>query len=158
MKNHKLLHLSYHFSLFLTISLLFKCRFGAWRRGFPRKFASSCQCLLRQASVTALYSEASLLPQLWKAYLDNNPTAQSFHAVLGNSLFFAFNIVNDTDRTDSKPCVWEEVLLTRVPLYVFSRYHEYVKCLHFCTSVSLEWCNSAQHNLPLAFSQIAPPT
>ena len=28
-----------HFSSFLTVYLLFKCRFVAWQRGFPRKFA-----------------------------------------------------------------------------------------------------------------------
>ena len=43
-KKDKLLHLSYHFSLFLTISLLFKCCFVAWRRGFPWKFALCCRC------------------------------------------------------------------------------------------------------------------
>ena len=40
----KLFHFSYHFSLFLTISLLFKCRFVAWRRASPWKFASYCLC------------------------------------------------------------------------------------------------------------------
>jgi len=40
----KLLHLSYHFSLFITVSLLFKWRFVAWRRGFPWKLASCCLC------------------------------------------------------------------------------------------------------------------
>ena len=40
----KLLHLLYQFSLFFTISLLFKCRFVAWRRGFPWKFAPCCLC------------------------------------------------------------------------------------------------------------------
>ena len=39
----KLLHLSYHFSLFLTVPLL-SVVFVAWRRGFPWKFASCCLC------------------------------------------------------------------------------------------------------------------
>ena len=43
-QKNKLLHLSYHFSFFLTVSLLFKCRFVAWRRGFSWKFASCCLC------------------------------------------------------------------------------------------------------------------
>ena len=29
----------FNFSSFLIVYLLFKCRFVAWRRGFPRKFA-----------------------------------------------------------------------------------------------------------------------
>ena len=33
---------SHHFSLFMTVSLLFKCCFVAWRRGFPWKFALCC--------------------------------------------------------------------------------------------------------------------
>ena len=36
MKNG-ILHLSYHFSLFLTVSVLFKCRFVTWRRGTTGK-------------------------------------------------------------------------------------------------------------------------
>ena len=40
----KLLHLSHHFTLFSTVSLLFNFRFVARRRGFPRKFASCCLC------------------------------------------------------------------------------------------------------------------
>ena len=32
------------FIVFLTVSLWFKCRFVAWRRGFPWKFPSCCLC------------------------------------------------------------------------------------------------------------------
>ena len=32
------------FNCFLTVSLLLKCHFVAWRRGFPWKFASCCPC------------------------------------------------------------------------------------------------------------------
>ena len=35
-KKDKLLHLSYHFSLCLTVSLLFNCHLVAWRRDFPQ--------------------------------------------------------------------------------------------------------------------------
>ena len=34
----------YHFSLFLIVSLLFKCCFAAWRREFHWKYASCCLC------------------------------------------------------------------------------------------------------------------
>ena len=40
----QILHLSCHFSSFLTVSLLFKRRFVAWRRGFPSKFANCETC------------------------------------------------------------------------------------------------------------------
>ena len=52
---NKLLHLSNHFSLFLTFSLLFKCRFVAWRRGFPWKFTSCCLCHNKQAFFWIFY-------------------------------------------------------------------------------------------------------
>ena len=57
------IHLSYHFSLFLTASLLFKCRFVARRREFPCKFGYCCLSLYLSHSKLSERLSCEIIPE-----------------------------------------------------------------------------------------------
>ena len=58
-KKDKVFRFSYHFSSFLTVQLLFKCRFVAWQRGLPRKFADCVSVIINKRT-----SELYILPRV----------------------------------------------------------------------------------------------
>ena len=54
-KTDKWFSFSSHFSSFFTVQLLFNCRFVAWSRGLPRKFADCVFVLINSVLLSLLY-------------------------------------------------------------------------------------------------------